>query len=488
MRRDRRLSVAVIGDARAIQDALVGHHIVSLADVLRGGVVDCVVLSDFGPDDLVRARSLAAGGTPDAVVLGSAGSTDIRRFGFRNVRETQASSLAAILGDIAASGDAEPLRALVRAVEGHLIEVSCVSGVLQKGDTVCEAREGLGALVEDVEDVDGDLVRLTLDRSLAVSPGDVICRLTERPEVADQFAARIVWQGGVPLIAGRAYRLKVGEKIVTGSVTTIKHRIEPGIAEPLAARTLRDGETGAVNLSLRSPIAFDLTDRSGRLRRVRVYDTSEETLLGTGVLDFALRRAANIHWQSVAVSKSQRAALKHQKPVLVWFTGLSGSGKSTVANLLEARLISEGCHTYLLDGDNVRHGLNRDLGFTDADRVENIRRVAEIAKLMVDAGLIVLASFISPFRAERALARDLLGEGEFVEVFVDAPLAVAEERDPKGLYRRARRGELRNFTGIDSPYEAPDRPDIRLDTASTPAETLAEQVFALLAERGHLVA
>jgi bifunctional enzyme CysN/CysC len=264
-------------------------------------------------------------------------------------------------------------------------------------------------------------------------------------------------------------------------VTQLKHRLDVTTLDELAARTLGLNEIGAANLSLNEPVAFTPYADNRHLGGFILIDRYSNATVGAGVIRFALRRSHNVHWQALDVNQAAREAIKGQKGRVLWFTGLSGSGKSTIANLVERRLHADGRHTYLLDGDNVRHGLNRDLGFSEADRVENIRRVTEVAKLMVDAGLIVLVSFISPFRAERRMARELLGPGEFVEVFVDAPLEVAEARDPKGLYRKAREGTLKNFTGVDSPYEAPEAPEIRLDAASLSPLEAAERVLEHLA-------
>jgi bifunctional enzyme CysN/CysC len=283
-----------------------------------------------------------------------------------------------------------------------------------------------------------------------------------------------------PLLPGRPYLVKIGSQTAGATCATPKYKIDVNTREHLAARTLALNEIGVCNLSFDRPVAFDPYAENRHTGGFIVIDRLTNDTVGAGMLHFALRRAHNVHWQAVDVDRRARAALKGQTPQLVWLTGLSGAGKSTIANLVEKKLHALGKHTYLLDGDNVRHGLNRDLGFTDADRVENIRRVAEVARLMVDAGLISLVSFISPFRAERDMARALVGDGEFVEVFVDTPLSVAEERDPKGLYKKARRGELTHFTGIDSPYEAPERPEIRIDTVAESPEAAAERIVAYL--------
>ncbi|VWC05031.1 sulfate adenylyltransferase subunit CysN [Burkholderia lata] len=330
----------------------------------------------------------------------------------------------------------------------------------------------------------GDAVTLTLADEIDISRGDMIARADAPPEVADQFEATLVWMHDEPLLPGRPYLVKLGTQTVGATCATPKYKIDVNTREHLAARTLALNEIGVCNLSFDRPVAFDPYDRNRHTGGFIVIDRFTNDTVGAGMLHFALRRAHNVHWQAVDVDRAARAAQKAQTPRIVWLTGLSGAGKSTIANLVEKRLHALGKHTYLLDGDNVRHGLNRDLGFTEADRVENIRRVAEVARLMLDAGLITLVSFISPFRAERDMARALAGPDEFVEVFVDTPLAVAEGRDPKGLYKKARRGELKHFTGIDSPYEPPAQPELRVDTvAESPEEAVDRIVAYLLRER-----
>jgi bifunctional enzyme CysN/CysC len=291
---------------------------------------------------------------------------------------------------------------------------------------------------------------------------------------------------GDALLPGRPYLLKAGTRTVGATVSELKHRVDIESFKPLAAKTLGLNDIGLCNLSLSEPIAFDLYDDNRTTGSFILIDRFTNATVAAGMIRFGLRRATNIHWQALDVNKASRAAAMGQRPCILWFTGLSGAGKSTIANLVEKKLHLMGRHTYLLDGDNVRHGLNRDLGFTDADRVENIRRVAEAARLFVDAGLIVLVSFISPFRSERDMARELVARAEFFEVFVDAPLDVVEARDPKGLYKKARAGEIKHFTGIDSPYEPPLNPDIRLDTTSAAAEDLAEQLVQRLRDGGYL--
>ncbi|WP_107311798.1 sulfate adenylyltransferase subunit CysN [Burkholderia metallica] len=326
----------------------------------------------------------------------------------------------------------------------------------------------------------GDAVTLTLADEIDISRGDLIARADAPPEVADQFEATLVWMHDAPLLPGRPYLVKLGTQTVGATCATPKYKIDVNTREHLAARTLALNEIGVCNLSFDRPVAFDPYACNRQTGGFIVIDRLTNDTVGAGMLHFALRRAHNVHWQAVDVDRDARAAQKAQTPRIVWLTGLSGAGKSTIANLVEKRLHALGKHTYLLDGDNVRHGLNRDLGFTEADRVENIRRVAEVARLMLDAGLITLVSFISPFRAERDMARALVGRDEFVEVFVDTPLAVAEERDPKGLYKKARRGELKHFTGIDSPYEPPAQPELRVDTVAESPEEAAERIVAYL--------
>ena len=288
------------------------------------------------------------------------------------------------------------------------------------------------------------------------------------------------------MLPGRPYWLKIGTRQVTATITEPKYKVNVNTLEHLAAKKLELNEIGICNLSLDQPVAFDPYDQCRETGSFILIDRISNATVGAGMIHFALRRSQNIHWQALDVNRATRAAAKGQKPAVLWFTGLSGAGKSTIANLVEKKLQSLGKHTYLLDGDNVRHGLNRDLGFTDADRVENIRRVAEVSRLMTDAGLIVLVSFISPFRAERRMARSLFADGEFFEVYVDTPLAMAEARDVKGLYKKARRGELKNFTGIDSPYEPPEHPEIYIDTTRATAEESASTIVDQLREAGVL--
>jgi bifunctional enzyme CysN/CysC len=366
------------------------------------------------------------------------------------------------------------------------------SGAIAPGDRIRVQPSGKESTVARIVTRDGDLdravagqsVTLTLADEVDISRGDVISTVEAPAEVADQFECTITWMHDEPLLPGRPYLLKIGAKTVTATVTDIKYQVNVNTLEHLAAKKLELNAIGVCNLSLDRPVAFDPHRDNRDTGGFILIDRLSNSTVGAGLLHFALRRAHNIHLQHVDVDKAARAALKHQKSCMLWFTGLSGAGKSSIANLVEKKLHALGHHTYLLDGDNVRHGLNKDLGFTDADRVENIRRVAEVAKLMVDAGLVVLTAFISPFRSERQMARALVGEGEFVEIFVDTPLEIAEQRDVKGLYKKARRGELKNFTGIDSPYEAPEDPEIRLETTRLSLEAAADAVIAALRQRG----
>ncbi len=366
------------------------------------------------------------------------------------------------------------------------------SGTVKPGDRLRVLPSGRTTTLARIVTYDGDLaearagqsVTLTLADEIDVSRGDLIAAADAPAEVANQFEATIVWMAEQPLLRGRSYLLKIGAKTVAATIAPIKYQIDVDTLAHLAAEKLELNQIGVCELELDQPIAFDPYAENRDTGGFILIDRITNRTVGAGMLKFALRRAHNIHLQHLDVDKAARAALKGQRPGVLWLTGLSGAGKSTIANRVEKRLHAMGRHTYILDGDNVRHGLNKDLGFTAADRVENIRRIAEVAKLMVDAGLIVITAFISPFRAERRMARELLAPGEFVEVFVDAPLSVAEERDPKGLYRKARRGEIKNFTGIDSPYEAPEAPEIRIDTTALDPDAAADRVLAALAARG----
>jgi bifunctional enzyme CysN/CysC len=359
-----------------------------------------------------------------------------------------------------------------------------VGGRVSAGDEIVVARSGRSARITRIVTMDGDLqaalpgeaVTLTLDREIDISRGDLLCDPMARPEVTDQFAAHVLWMAEDELLPGRQYLVKVGARVIPVSITELKHKVDVNTLEHMAAKTLALNEVGYCNISAAQPFAFDPYTENRDTGGFILIDRYTNATVAAGMVDFGLRRATNVHWQALDVNKLSRAGAKHQRPAVLWFTGLSGSGKSTIANLVERTLFAEGRHTYLLDGDNVRHGLNRDLGFTDADRVENIRRVAEAARLFVDAGLIVLVSFISPFRSERRMARDMLQTGEFIEIFVDTPIDVCMARDPKGLYLKAKQGEIKHFTGIDSPYEDPTTAEIIVKTVGAEPSELAAQI------------
>jgi bifunctional enzyme CysN/CysC len=368
------------------------------------------------------------------------------------------------------------------------------SGRVRRGDAVRLAHTGAATLISRIVTADGDLetaaagdaVTLTLTEDVDVARGDLLVSPDRRPEVADQFAAHLIWMSAEPLLPGRSYLMRIGNRWVPATVSSIKHKLDVNRLEPQVARTLAINEIGLCNLATSVPVAFDPYEVNRETGAFIIVDRYSNETVGAGMIAFALRRATNIHPEHLAIEKQARAGLKHQRPCIVWFTGLSASGKSTIAKLVEAELHRQGHHTYMLDGDNVRHGLNRDLGFTDVDRVENIRRVGEVAKLFVDAGLIVLCAFISPFRAERQMVRDLVGEGEFIEVFVDTPIEECRRRDPKGLYAKADSGALRNFTGVDSPYEPPEHADLVLPTPQHGPEGLARMVVDYLRNGGTL--
>ncbi|QUL37442.1 sulfate adenylyltransferase subunit CysN [Erythrobacter sp. JK5] len=352
-------------------------------------------------------------------------------------------------------------------------------GVVKPGDKVRIVPAGKTSSVKSIETFNGPLdeavagqsVTLTFADEIDCSRGDVIAAADNPPEASDQFEVSLVWMDETALKPGRGYWLKLGTQTVTATIAEPKYEICMGSFEHLAAKTLELNAIGVAEMRTDRPITFEPYADSRQLGGFILIDKFTNATVAAGMIHFSLRRAQNVHWQPVTVTRADHAAMKNQTPRVLWFTGLSGSGKSTIANEVEKRLALMNRHTFLLDGDNVRHGLNRDLGFTEADRIENIRRIGEVAKLMTDAGLIVLTAFISPFRAERRMVREMMGEGEFIEVFVDTPLEVAEARDVKGLYKKARAGELKNFTGIDSPYEEPEAPEIRVNTVEmTPAE------------------
>jgi bifunctional enzyme CysN/CysC len=365
------------------------------------------------------------------------------------------------------------------------------SGQVKVGEPVVEATSGRTSKIAQIVTYDGnmpsaeagDAITITLADELDIVRGDVLVSPKTRPEVSDQFAAHIIWMSDEPLVPGRSYLSRIGTKSTPMTVTSIKYKIDVNTRNHLAAHTLELNDIAVCNLSTGFPVAFDPYDQNRRTGAFIIIDRLTNHTVGAGMITFGLRRGTNIHWQPLLIDKGQRAALNKQKPAILWFTGLSGAGKSTVASIVEQRLHARGHHTTLLDGDNVRHGLNRDLGFTEADRVENIRRVGEVAKLMVESGLVVLCSFISPYRAERDMVRSLVEPGEFIEVFVDTPIEDCIQRDPKGLYAKAKAGQLKNFTGIDAPYEAPEKPEIHLHTLNQTPERLSEIVLRALADR-----
>ena len=401
--------------------------------------------------------------------------------------------------DVTTDIESEPFRMPVQWVNRPNLNFrgysgTIVSGKVKPGDAIVVSQSGLAANVERIVTADGDLemaqagdaVTLVLNHEIDISRGDVLAAAEERPEVSDQFAAEILWMAEDDLLPGRSYLLKIGTASTPATISALKHKVDINTYEKKPSRKLEMNGIGMCNVSTARPIAFDPYHTIRDMGAFILIDRFTNQTVGAGMISFGLRRASNIHHHAMDVTKADRAQLKAQKPAILWFTGLSGAGKSTVANIVERKLATAGHHTYSLDGDNVRHGLNRDLGFTDEDRVENIRRIGEVGKLFVEAGLLVTCSFISPFRSERRMVRELVEEGEFIEVFVDTPLEVCMERDPKGLYKKAKAGEIKNFTGFDSPYEEPEAPEIRVDTTSISAEEAADQVIAKLKELGRL--
>lgn len=365
------------------------------------------------------------------------------------------------------------------------------SGSARPGDDVAVLPSGRATTIKQVIGAGGELdaagpgdaVTITLAEEIDIARGDMFVPMRDRPQVADQFAVHLVWMSAQDMLPGRSYLMKINHCTVPAMVTDLKYRLDVNSLSKLAAKTLALNEIGVCNLSIARPVAFDSYAENRDTGAFILIDRTSNETVAAGMIDFALRRASNIHHQDHAVSKAERSTLMHHRPAVLWFTGLSGSGKSTIANLVEAGLHARGVHTVMLDGDNVRHGLNRDLGFTEQDRVENIRRVGEVAKLMAEAGLVVLCSFISPFQAERDMVRDMIGAGEFIEVFVDTPLEDCIARDPKGLYRRALAGEIKNFTGVDQPYEVPQNPELRLSAGNDRPEKLADEVIGELIRR-----
>jgi bifunctional enzyme CysN/CysC len=401
------------------------------------------------------------------------------------------------LQSIEVAGDERPFRLPVQWVnrpngEFRGFSGTVVSGSIAPGDEVLVAGTGRSARVKEIVSFDGalagaaqgDAVTLTLDREIDIARGDLLADPRDPPECVDQFAAHVIWLSEQPLVPSRSYLLKIGTRTVPATITALKHRINVETLAQLADKTLGLNEIGFCNLSTATPVAFDPYKANRHTGAFILIDRLTNETAGAGMIAFGLRRASNIRWQALTVGREQRSALKGQAAAVLWLTGLPGAGKSTIADIVEKQLLAAGRHTMLLDGDNMRHGLNRDLGFTDADRVENIRRVGEVARLMTEAGLIVVCSFISPFRAERGMVRELTAPAAFVEIFVDTPLDECIRRDPKGLYAKAKLGRIENFTGINSPYEPPEAPEMRVTTIGTTAEEAAAQIIDELRRRG----
>ena len=399
--------------------------------------------------------------------------------------------------EIADRGTRSPFRMPVQWVNRPNLDFRGFSGLIvggdiAVGDPIRALPSGKRSTVTEITTFDGPLdravagqsVTIVLDDEIDVSRGDVLCADADPPTIADQFEAHIVWMQEEELLPGRPYLLKLGATTVGATLSPPKHTVDVNTLQHLAAKTLGLNEIGVCTITTDRAIPFDPYEVNRDMGGFILIDRLTNATVGAGMLQFALRRSQNVHWQALDVTAESRGTLKGHGASVLWLTGLSGSGKSTIANRVEAQLHAQGVHTFLLDGDNVRHGLNHDLGFTDADRVENIRRIAEVTRLMADAGLVVLVSFISPFRAERQLARERAGEGRFVEIFVDTPLAEAEARDVKGLYAKARRGDLKNFTGIDTPYEAPDDPEVHIDTLAMSPDEAADVIVQRLRESG----
>jgi bifunctional enzyme CysN/CysC len=399
--------------------------------------------------------------------------------------------------DVTRDASAQPFRFPVQWVNRPNLDFrgyagTVASGTIRTCDPIVVAGSGRASRVRQLVTYDGpldearagDAVTIVLEDEIDVARGDLLVTPQARPEVSDQFAAHLIWMSEHALIPGRSYLARIGTRTTPITVTAIKYRIDVNTREHLAATTFSLNDIGLCNLATNSPVAFDAYENNRSTGCFIIIDRYSNATVGAGMISFGLRRGTNVHWQPLLIGKTERAVLMQQRPAILWFTGLSGAGKSTVANLVEQKLHRVGGHTMLLDGDNLRHGLNRDLGFTEADRVENIRRVGEVAKLMTDAGLVVLCSFISPYRAEREMVRSLVPAGDFIEIFVDTPIEECVRRDPKGLYAKAKAGTIKNFTGFDAPYEPPENPELHVTTVGRTAEELADLIIAELRLRG----
>ena len=500
-------ALLVIDAARGFDDVIAMHslllHRAGIADIWgiigSGAGAFSQVRFDEISRDLSRHAQLMGGNEIRCVPL-----APFKDHARRDVDETQPAVfspelLADGLKSEAVELKSEDFRMTVTALPGEgntVIAGTIVSGGIHPGERIVALPSSQTAQVERVEADQGesaevwpgDQLHLHLDKALNVEPGQLLTAAEGRPEVADQIRAQLFWSSATPMLPGRTYIIELCGQSATASITDIRFRESYNNLQKIAAKRLHRGDFGEVNLSFDKELAFDAFNRLSQSGHFRKLDKTSGEEIATGLVRFGLRRATNIHRQAIDIDALARSDVKGQQPCCIWFTGLSGSGKSTIANALETRLHEMGRHTYILDGDNVRHGLNRDLGFTDADRVENIRRIGEVAKLMVDAGLIVMTAFISPFRSERRMARELFGQGQFIEVFVDTPLDVCETRDPKGLYKKARAGEIANFTGIDSAYEAPERAELSINAGLVDADELVDQIIAELDKRNMLSA